>query len=387
MEKELICQVLNRSDMSNRQKVMAIYGTNVSRQRAFDIIKRLELNSLREAVSGEVIAEDPFMKYKVISKTTSSWDQSSKRGDKVLHASKVTVKPVFDFDSMFKYVDEFTANRLGEGFVDESPQKEAVFNKAKLIEIPITDLHIGLCTFSGETAEDFKSNDMKGLISKYMDVVCANLKREGVSKNTDIVISFLGDLVNYDNKLFTTTAGTLQDSDNSFFQTYNLALELLDMIIGRIYNMLSANSKLHIIYVPGNHDEVIGYTLISAMRIIYNKENITFDYTSRSRKFFKYGCNLIGFTHGKIDKAKMGQWLYSEAREYISSSKNIEVHAGHMHSQQTVEDNGVIVRHIPTIKPNSTWEYNKGYSSKKTLPYFVWDKELGLEKITFNNIY
>ena len=102
-----------------------------------------------------------------------------------------------------------------------------------------------------------------------------------------------------------------------------------------------------------------------------------------NRKYLHYGNNLIGFIHGDMNPKRLNQWLYSEARQCISDSSSIEIHCGHLHSEQVVEDNGVIVRHLPTTCGVSPWEHQQGFHAKRRLTAFVWNAVNGLKQILY----
>ena len=100
-----------------------------------------------------------------------------------------------------------------------------------------------------------------------------------------------------------------------------------------------------------------------------------------SRTWRTWGDCLIGFAHGDMQKKRLGQWLHQEAREEYGKSKWAEMHVGHIHHQVTQEENGIILRHLPTITPDDKWHYDKGFvGSVRGTICFVWDKKAGLRE-------
>ncbi len=145
-----------------------------------------------------------------------------------------------------------------------------------------------------------------------------------------VYLSFIGDIMDYDTAKKTTTAGTPRIESGVFERDYNIALECLSNIL----YVVAQNTvcPIHIVYVPGNHDELLGYTILRTLQALYgNNKRFNFDITQRSRKYIVIGKNLIGYTHGKMDKNRINQWLYQEAKQHISTTDRIEVHAGHLH--------------------------------------------------------
>ena len=198
---------------------------------------------------------------------------------------------------------------------------------------------------------------------------------------------FLGDILHYDTAYKTTTKGTPQCSNVDFEKMFITAEQMLVKLVMSVYNTLTQfteHHSLHIIYVPGNHDTILGFALMNVLEAFFHdNSDIRFDLRQQSRKFTKYGTNLVGFIHGDMNAKRLNQWLYTDARHLISGAKQIEVHCGHLHSEQVSEDNGMTVRHLPTICGQSPFEYKQGYHSVRRLNAFLWDAQQGLQNIYY----
>jgi DNA repair exonuclease SbcCD nuclease subunit len=143
-----------------------------------------------------------------------------------------------------------------------------------------------------------------------------------------------------------------------------------------------------LVYISGNHDRILGYSLIKAVEKAFRKDNnITFDISPNPRKFRRFENVLIGWLHGDCQKNNITEWLQTEARKDFGDSIFSEVHCGHLHHQQTLEKSGMIVRYLPTICASSAWEHQQGYNKNvKTVISFVWNPQNGLREMWYSNI-
>lgn len=318
-------------------------------------------------------------KFELVSARSSMWQNGANGGNKTLYSSRITVKPVSEETDLKDFIDDMMSrySHAAINVVDVDINCDC----EQMLEICIPDLHIGL---SEAEEGEYSIDNMESLVYRKISKINSIIHLSDVS---NVTLAFLGDIFHYDNISKTTSKGTPQCSNVSFQTAFDSATRLVISIIGNILMTLKTRNtypKLNIVYVPGNHDTILGYAIMAVAAAKFsNEDGVAFDIKQKSRKFIKFGKNLIGFAHGDIDKRKLSQWLYTEAREYISSVDQIEVHCGHLHSEQVTEDNGVIVRHLPTICGVSPWEYQKGYHSQRRLTAFKWSENQGLQEIIF----
>lgn len=434
LTKEEIVNVL-QSDCSYKDKYFQIYGESVSRDKARHRINNLqntlllqtELNeslgkihastekicaALRHPskininsdgtqsseklidCSEEELKDSAFLlkmhgydpeKFELVSAGSSMWQNGSNQGNKTLYASKIRVRPISKEKDLIRMIDEVCekyTNEQNKGLldtVDFTPQ--TLYSADEMLEICVPDLHIGLSEWEqGENSMSTQNIIVYEKIGKMQSAIATT----GVS---EVMLCFLGDIFHYDTINKTTSKGTQQCSNVPFQDAFDAAVRSVLLMIRSVAEALKrihTYYTVNVLYVPGNHDTLLGYAIMAvAEAAFHNDENIKFDIRQQHRKFVVFGKNLIGYAHGDIDKKKLSQWLYTEAREYISNVKEIEVHCGHLHSEQVTEDNGVIVRHLPTICGVSPWEYQKGYHSTRRLTSFVWHRDLGLQEIKY----
>jgi hypothetical protein len=122
------------------------------------------------------------------------------------------------------------------------------------------------------------------------------------------------DILHVDNPKNTTTSGTPQDTSMMWFDAFVLARKLLTECI----ELLLPIAPVHFQYNPSNHDFTNGFFLAQTIQAWFaNCNGITFDVNMQHRKYFKYGQNIIGTTHG--DGAKETDLALLMAHEVGSS--------------------------------------------------------------------
>jgi len=71
-----------------------------------------------------------------------------------------------------------------------------------------------------------------------------------------------------------------------------------------VLEMLITIADVHFVYNPSNHDYTNGFFLCQTIEnFFHNNKNITFETNMAHRKYYQYGKNMIGTTHGDGAKA------------------------------------------------------------------------------------
>ena len=362
---------------------------SVSNQRvSYKNTGEMVFEGIIQLLSGQEITPEIVMKahnlnvdeWKVISFTSNAWQSQVKGGDKiVLWQSKITVKPRVSNEITFADVDRYFANK--DLTVPVVAQKSDYDPKGEILEICIPDLHAGLLSWRYETGEDYDLNITKERFFKAISDIISRCKNCSFSK---IVLVTLGDLLHTDNDNQTTTKGTFQQVDGRLAKIFDYTL---DMMIDAI-TMLSDIAPVEVIYLCGNHDRVLGYTLIKAVEKAFGGiESVTLDVTPNPQKFRVFGITLVGWTHGDMPKKNMQSWLQDRARKEFGKTRYAEIHSGHYHSEQVYEIGGITIRYMPNLAAASYWEHQQGFPhTTKTVVCYRWHPKKGLRSIWYNNI-
>lgn len=314
-------------------------------------------------------------KWVVIESTDNLWHMQSGNEDgsnALLYQSKIRVKPntELSLEIVERWFDEFN-----DGVRAKPSKPKGYSNDGDVLEINLADLHKG-------KRVPYDRHDL-GENIRY--TVSDIINRTAGKKFSKIILVLNGDTFHFDGKSRMTTSGTKLETDGS------TALEIYDDVISMliwIIDSLAEIAPVDIIVIPGNHDWFVSYTLARSLDLFYKLDNnVIVDTSHRPRKWRIIGCTLVGWMHGEMSKTNATGWLMSEAREEWGKTIYAEVHAGHWHSQQTIEKNGMVLRYLPSMTGTDEWHYDKGYvGSVRATVSFVWGLSEGLKEMWYTNI-
>lgn len=250
---------------------------------------------------------------------------------------------------------------------------ERVENKESyLLIIDPADIHIGKLASAFESGESY---DNQIAVQRVLSGVIGILNK--VSSFSIDKIVFIGgnDILHVDNPQRTTTSGTPQDTDGMWHSNFLIAKNLYTNII----EMLLPIADVHFVFNPSNHDYTNGYFLAQVIQTYFrNSENVTFDCSISHRKYFTYGNNLIGTTHG--DGAKVTDLPLLMAHEAVdwSKCKHRYIYTHHVHHKNSKDYMGVCVESMRSPSGTDSWHHRNGYQhAPKAVEAFLHSKDFG----------
>lgn len=338
------------------------------------LIKMNEEQSKDAAFVLKAHGYDPS-KWTVITTTNSEWQVQRAGGElESLYASKISVKPK---------IKEVSVEELYTGLLDKptnhkviEPKKVDIFKESYLLEIPLQDLHIGKYASKSEVGESY---NYLTAIQRAKQSVRDILKR-AKGKNIEKILFLLGgDMFHSDTTNRTTTAGTQLESDILWQDMFVKGVQLLSDLIDEMLTI----APVDVITISGNHDVQTMMHAQVAMKAYYrNDPNVRVDTRLTYRKYYEYGKCLLGFTHGDQETNRISGVMQVEMPKAWGRTLFREIHAGHLHSEQTKESNGIIIRNISSVAGTDGWHSKKGYvGAQKKLQAFLWSKSKGLMEI------
>jgi hypothetical protein len=252
-----------------------------------------------------------------------------------------------------------------------------------MLEINIFDLHIGKWAWAAETGDNY---NYKVARKRFFDAI-ERLKSLGTMFDIDeIVFPFGNDFFNSDKDypFPQTTAGTPMENDLRWQKLFKTGRE---MVIEAV-NELSLIAPVKLIGIPGNHDVQKTFYLGDVLDVYYaNNPNVTVDNNPKRRKYYLYGKNLLGFTHGRssdIPEQRLLLLMPQEEPQLWAMSKYREIHCGDIHHSKKVstkdeDHHGITIRYMKSLKGTDSWEDEKGYiGSVGGAEAFVWHRDNGL---------
>lgn len=254
-----------------------------------------------------------------------------------------------------------------------------------LLIIDLGDLHINKAGAKEESGEEYNTDIAVQRARHAVDEILNRAKTYNIEK---IVFNIGGDTLNTDNRN-STTSGTPQDTDTHWHRAFKIARTLY---VETIEKMLQV-ADVHVIHNPANHDWYSGFMLADALYCWFNKHpNITFDITNAHRKYFQYGENLIGTSHG--DSAKpdaLPMLMATEAKDKWSTTTYRYIYLHHIHHRKQIkyllgQDNQQItIEYMRSPSGPDRWHSYQGYISPKSIEGFIHHKEQGqVGRITIN---
>lgn len=225
----------------------------------------------------------------------------------------------------------------------------------------IPDLHIGRMAWGKETGhEDYDSKiaydcyvaAVKSLISHVEND--PDFKRAG-----KILIPIGNDFFHTDNSDDTTTAGTKQDTDTRWQKMFLTGSKLVVDVIKNI----GEKFPVDVVMVPGNHDHQRTFYLGEYLRAWFKDHpNVRINNEPAFRKYFSFGKNLLGFTHGNEEKqADLPLIMAQECAKVWSQAENKCWLIGHFHREVLKEFSGVKIYTLPSLCAPDAWHAKKGY--------------------------
>jgi hypothetical protein len=327
----------------------------------------------------------PLEEFELIKEYRRIKDEAQKEGidpTTVKHGwVKSDKSSLFVKNPLFKTDDERKLDLIKKDIIDwvkyESKEvKLPKYNRAKegkLLIINPADVHIGkLCTMF-ETSNEYNSQIAVKRVLEGVQGILENAKGWDIEK---IVLIGGNDILHVDTPKNTTTAGTNQDTDGLWYENFIKASKLYQDLI----NILAKVAPVRFIYNPSNHDYTNGFFLAQLIQAYFhNDKRVEFDVDIKHRKYFKYGNNLIGTTHG--DGAKwqdLASIMAFEKPKEWGETKHRYYYCHHVHHKINKDLIGCTVETVRSPSGSDGWHTQKGYVGvPKAIEGFIHCKKHG----------
>ena len=315
--------------------------------------------------------ENDSINFKTISKIETTRD-IYKNGEIIsLKTERINMKPLNTewskefIDNLFDKLDDFKKKEI---------KIDNISNSSEGLIIPIADFHYGLHSDTLSTGNEYNIDIAEQSI---YNVITELINRVKGRKFDKIYFVIGNDFINSDNIQNTTTKGTPQDSDTSWFVIVD---KIIDILINLIYIIKDLSNIVEVVYVPSNHDLHTMYAIMKVLKAFFRyTDNIIIDESPMMRKYIQYGNTLMGFTHDlKVrDALKI---ITTEGKKYWSDSENIIWFLAHLHQQMIYDKQGYLeIIRLPTFAGWSRWTNKEGYvQSDKKCKCFIVNKSDGI---------
>ena len=281
---------------------------------------------------------------------------------------------------LFEGLKTLTAELINRGPVCNTPAKPSRCRDPHMLEVSLFDHHFGKLAWAPETdGSSYNVEIASQLFGDAVNDLVAKAKNFNVEK---ILLPIGSDFFHINNSKNTTCHDTPQDTDGRLPMIFQAGAKAL---INAIENCLTV-APVEILYVPGNHDRETAFHLVNYISAWFRLHNqVTVDVTPTSRKYARYGVNLIGFTHGDQEKhASLPIIMATERPMDWAETTTREFHTGHFHKKKQMQfvtaDSmpGMLVRCLPSLSASDAWHYQKGYvGAGRAAEAYLWSKKNG----------
>jgi hypothetical protein len=241
-----------------------------------------------------------------------------------------------------------------------------------LLIIDPADIHIGKLADSFETGEDYNNQIAVQRVREGVEGILHKARGFRVDK-----IMFVGgnDILHIDTPRRMTTSGTPQDTEGMWYSNFLIAKQLYIEILERLVKV----ADVHFVYNPSNHDYTHGFFLADVIQTYFKDcENITFDCSIAHRKYFVYGDNLIGTSHGDGGKTQDLPLTMAHESPDWSRCKHRYFYIHHFHHKVSKDYMGVCVEALRSPSGTDSWHHRNQYQhAPKAIEGFIHHPKFG----------
>jgi hypothetical protein len=247
-----------------------------------------------------------------------------------------------------------------------------------LLIIDPADVHIGKLSALEETGAEYNIEMAK---QRCLDGVNGIIQKAAGFPIEKIIFVIGNDILHTDNPFRTTTAGTAQDTDGMWWQSFK---EAKDLYVRIIENLVTV-ADVQVVFCPSNHDYASGFMLADSLSSwFHNAENVTFNVDIIHRKYIKYGLNMLAFDHGDGSKEINTKDLMADEQAVMwGETKFRYAYKHHLHHKRKVnwlsgkDYIGITVEYLRSPSPADGWHHRNGYISPKAVEGFIHSKDNG----------
>ena len=326
--------------------------------------------------------------WEVESHTINRWEMAAK-----LASGEIVTSPLYQIRAKLRRkVAEQRLEQMMGGLMERlrsgAPARPAIIRPAGgegMLEISIMDTHLGKLAWEPETGRAY---NIELAERTYWTALEDLLSRASHLKPRKILFVVGNDLLNTDILGRTTTAGTPQDSDVVWKQGFVHARTLMIQAIDRLREV----APVDVAVVNGNHDTMAIFYLGELLAAHFGRTaGVTVDHSPTQRKYVHFGENLIGLTHGNLEREKfLALLMANEQKSAWAVTRHREWHLGHWHVSRrrmyvprpcgtlVMDDaQGVMIRIIPSLASPDAWHASMGYGGKLAAEAYYWHEHDG----------
>lgn len=237
---------------------------------------------------------------------------------------------------------------------------------------PFGDPHVGMYAWADETGENW---DLQLAEQVHCDAM--HLLVQATPRSEKALVVNLGDLFHYDSlEAKTPRSGHHLDADGRYAKMIQVGVKMMRRCIA---SALEKHAHVHVINVPGNHDETGALWLSQALSIAYeNEPRVTIEMSPALFSYYRFGKVLLGTHHGHTCKPeKLPSVMAADQAQDWGSTLHRHWLTGHIHHEMKKEYPGCTVESFNTLAAKDAYAANGGWRSGRSLQAVVYHKEHG----------
>jgi len=262
-----------------------------------------------------------------------------------------------------------------------SPSRKSNTPETDLLnQYTITDYHLGMLSWPGETGEEWNTELAEDMLMRWFDSAIQ------MSPNADeCVFAQLGDFLHYDSmESVTPTGKNLLDSDSRYTKIVRSSIRVIRYVIERLREKYST---VHVLMAEGNHDMASSIWLREMLAAMYEKcTDVVIDTTVAPYYYKVWGDTAIFYHHGhKANFARLAEVLAGEFPKVYGNSEYRYAHVGHLHHDKVLESALMRVEQHRTLAARDAYAVRGGYLSKRDAKVITYHKKYGeVNRITLS---
>lgn len=236
----------------------------------------------------------------------------------------------------------------------------------------LTDYHLGMKAWDKETGEDWDADIAENLLVDWYSKAIASSPDAQVG-----VLAQLGDFLHWDGMTPETPEhGNILDADTRFARLVRVAIRSLRRVIALL---LTKHREVRLIAAEGNHDPASSVWLREWLAVLYEDEpRVVVDQSPNPYYCVEHGETSLFFHHGHLRKAKdIDQVFAAQFREVFGRTKFSYGHLGHLHTQQALESNLMLVENHRTLASPDAFASRHGYLSGRGASVISYSRRFG----------
>lgn len=271
-----------------------------------------------------------------------------------------------------KAMEEYVS-AIAEGLPSIEPIESPEVDAPNLLnQYTLTDYHLGMMAWHEETGADWDMKIAESLLIKWFQ----SAVKMAPDANTAILAN-IGDFLHWDGMEAVTPAHRhILDADTRFSKLSRIASRCIVQVV-RI--LLAKHNHVHIIMCDANHDPASQAWFRAWLPIVFeNEPRVTVDESPSTYNAYQFGKVGLFYHHGHKRKVKAIDSVFArQFREIFGSTQHCYAHMGHLHNDNVVESNLMVIEQHRTLSSPDAYAANGGWLSGRSAKVITYHNEYG----------